>query len=317
MIVFHNKSARPRKNLEDRDMLGREKRMQGLDVKSLSINDMRDVNKFFEYLEYGLEKSLLVLKKTDQNNTALKSVNESLLKKNKQLEAKVARLEMGITDEPGSVDKGSSGRIESVGDKESNTPVGMSYDEAVAMMKGNTTEENSDEKESTKEEPAKEDTKDEVSNSKEEVKEEAPVETKEEDVSAEPKVKSVEFKWPELTKDELYSLMESIAKEKGYKVLPEQVNNADGKWFALGNESGRVYYSSTSNSLSFQAPDKKRYKNVDVPENLKKLGEDFMVLLIELTFTTYGLPKSFTIEKLKKHMSDEYLEGVFVRGNKD
>ena len=298
-------------------MLGREKRMQGLDVKSLSINDMRDVNKFFEYLEYGLEKSLLVLKKTDQNNTALKSVNESLLKKNKQLEAKVARLEMGITDEPGSVDKGSSGRIESVGDKESNTPVGMSYDEAVAMMKGNTTEENSDEKESTKEEPAKEDTKDEVSNSKEEVKEEAPVETKEEDVSAEPKVKSVEFKWPELTKDELYSLMESIAKEKGYKVLPEQVNNADGKWFALGNESGRVYYSSTSNSLSFQAPDKKRYKNVDVPENLKKLGEDFMVLLIELTFTTYGLPKSFTIEKLKKHMSDEYLEGVFVRGNKD
>lgn len=283
--------------------------MQGLDVKSLSINDMRDVNKFFEYLEYGLEKSLLVLKKTDQNNTALKSVNESLLKKNKQLEAKVARLDMGITDEPGSVDKGSSGRIESVADKESNTPVGMSYDEAVAMMKGNS------------DDTKKEDTKDEVSTPKEELKEEAPVEdkeeAKEEDVSAEPKVKSVEFKWPELSKDELYSLMESIAKEKGYKVLPEQVNNADGKWFALGNESGRVYYSSTSNSLSFQAPDKKRYKNVDVPENLKKLGEDFMVLLIELTFTTYGLPKSFTIEKLKKHMSDEYLEGVFVRGNKD
>lgn len=278
--------------------------MKGIDIKNLSINDMRDVNKFFEYLEYGLEKSLLVLKKTDQNNTALKSVNESLLKKNKQLEAKVARLEMGITDEPGSVDKGSSGRIESVGDKESNTPVGMSYDEAVSLMKG----EDTSEKEDIKEEPAK-DTKDEVSDSKEEVKEE--------DVSAEPKVKSVEFKWPELTKDELYSLMESIAKEKGYKVLPEQVNNADGKWFALGNESGRVYYSSTSNSLSFQAPDKKRYKNVDVPENLKKLGEDFMVLLIELTFTTYGLPKSFTIEKLKKHMSDEYLEGVFVRGNKD
>lgn len=279
--------------------------MKDFNLKSLSIKDMRDVGKFFDMMEYGLEKSLLVLKNTEQNNVALKSVNKSLLKENKQLEAKVARLEMVITDEPGSVNKGSSGRIESVGDKESNTPVGMSYDEAVAMMKG------SNEKESK--EDIKEDTKDEVSNS-EEVKEEA---TKEEDVSAEPKVKSVEFKWPELTKDELYSLMESIAKEKGYKVLPEQVNNADGKWFALGNESGRVYYSSTSNSLSFQAPDKKRYKNVDVPENLKKLGEDFMVLLIELTFTTYGLPKSFTIEKLKKHMSDEYLEGVFVRGNKD
>lgn len=284
--------------------------MKDFNLKSLSIKDMRDVGKFFDMMEYGLEKSLLVLKNTEQNNVALKSVNESLLKENKQLEAKVARLEMGITDEPGSVDKGSSGRIESVGDKESNTPVGMSYDEAVAMMKG------SDEKENTKEETTKKDTKDEVSDSKE-VKEEAPVEDKEEDVSAEPKVKSVEFKWPELSKDELYSLMESIAKEKGYKVLPEQVNNADGKWFALGNESGRVYYSSVSNSLSFQAPDKKRYKNVDVPENLKKLGEDFMVLLIELTFTTYGLPKSFTIEKLKKYMSDEYLEKVFIRGNKD
>ena len=285
--------------------------MKDFNLKSLSIKDMRDVSKFFDMMEYGLEKSLLVLKNTEQNNVALKSVNESLLKENKQLEAKVARLEMGITDEPGSVDKGSSGRIESVGEDKSSTPVGMSYDEAVAMMKGS-----EGEKEDTKEESAKEDTKDEVSNS-EEVKEESPAEDKEEDVSAEPKVKSVEFKWPELTKDELYSLMESIAKEKGYKVLPEQVNNADGKWFALGNESGRVYYSSTSNSLSFQAPDKKRYKNVDVPENLKKLGEDFMVLLIELTFTTYGLPKSFTIEKLKKHMSDEYLEGVFVRGNKD
>ena len=277
--------------------------MKDFNLKSLSIKDMRDVGKFFDMMEYGLEKSLLVLKNTEQNNVALKSVNESLLKENKQLEAKVARLEMGITDEPGSVDKGSSGRIESVGDKESNTPVGMSYDEAVAMMKGSN--------EDTKEE----DTKDEVSTPKEvkpEVKED-----KEEDVGVEPKVKSVEFKWPELTKDELYSLMESIAKEKGYKVLPEQVNNADGKWFALGNESGRVYYSSTSNSLSFQAPDKKRYKNVDVPESLKKLGEDFIVLLIELTFTTYGLPKSFTIEKLKKHMSDEYLEGVFIRGNKD
>ena len=295
-------------------MLGRENSMKDFNLKSLSIKDMRDVGKFFDMMEYGLEKSLLVLKNTEQNNVALKSVNESLLKENKQLEAKVARLEMGITDEPGSVDKGSSGRIESVGDKESNTPVGMSYDEAVAMMKGNTTEESNDEKEDIKEETTKEDTKDEVSNPKEEVKEEA---KEEEDVSAEPKVKSVEFKWPELTKDELYSLMESIAKDKGYKVLPEQVNNADGKWFALGNESGRVYYSSTSNSLSFQAPDKKRYKNVDVPENLKKLGEDFMVLLIELTFTVYGLPKSFTIEKLKKHMSDEYLEGVFVRGNKD
>ena len=283
--------------------------MKDFNLKSLSIKDMRDVGKFFDMMEHGLEKSLLVLKNTEQNNVALKSVNESLLKENKQLEAKVARLEMGITDEPGSVDKGSSGRIESVGDNVS-SPVGMSYDEAVAMMKGS-------EGESTKEETTKEDTKDEVSNPKEEVKEEVPVEDKEEDVSAEPKVKSVEFKWPELTKDELYSLMESIAKEKGYKVLPEQVNNADGKWFALGNESGRVYYSSTSNSLSFQAPDKKRYKNVDVPENLKKLGEDFMVLLIELTFTTYGLPKSFSIEKLKKHMSDEYLEGVFVRGNKD
>lgn len=282
--------------------------MKDFNLKSLSIKDMRDVGKFFDMMEYGLEKSLLVLKNTEQNNVALKSVNKSLLKENKQLEAKVARLEMGITDEPGSVDKGSSGRIESVGDKVS-SPVGMSYDEAVAMMKGNNT---SEEKEYTKE-TTKEDTKDEVSDSKE-VKEEA---KEEEDVSVEPKVKSVEFKWPELTKDELYSLMESIAKEKGYKVLPEQVNNADGKWFALGNESGRVYYSSTSNSLSFQAPDKKRYKNVDVPENLKKLGEDFMVLLIELTFTTYGLPKSFSIEKLKKHMSDEYLEGVFVRGNKD
>lgn len=296
-------------------MLGRENSMKDFNLKSLSIKDMRDVGKFFDMMEYGLEKSLLVLKNTEQNNVALKSVNESLLKENKQLEAKVARLEMGITDEPGSVDKGSSGRIESVGG-EANSPVGMSYDEAVAMMKGN-----SNEKEDTKEETTKEDTKDEVSNPKE-VKEEAPVEDKEEakeeeDVSAEPKVKSVEFKWPELTKDELFSLMESIAKEKGYKVFPEQVNNADGKWFALGNESGRVYYSSTSNSLSFQAPDKKRYKNVDVPENLKKLGEDFMVLLIELTFTVYGLPKSFTIEKLKKHMSDEYLEGVFVRGNKD
>lgn len=290
-------------------MLGRENSMKDFNLKSLSIKDMRDVGKFFDMMEYGLEKSLLVLKNTEQNNVALKSVNESLLKKNKQLEAKIARLEMGVTDEPGSVDKGSSGRIESVGEDKSSTPVGMSYDEAVAMMKGNNEEES---KETTKE-----DTKDEVSNPKE-VKEEAPVEEeKEEDVSAEPKVKSVEFKWPELTKDELYSLMESIAKEKGYKVLPEQVNNADGKWFALGNESGRVYYSSTSNSLSFQAPDKKRYKNVDVPENLKKLGEDFMVLLIELTFTTYGLPKSFSIEKLKKHMSDEYLEGVFVRGNKD
>lgn len=277
--------------------------MKDFNLKSLSIKDMRDVSKFFDMMEYGLEKSLLVLKNTEQNNVALKSVNESLLKENKQLEAKVARLEMGITDEPGSVDKGSSGRIESVGDK-SSTPVGMSYDEAVAMMKG------------SDDDTKKEDTKDEVSDPKE-VKEEDTKEDKEEDVSAEPKVKSVEFKWPELTKDELYSLMESIAKEKGYKVLPEQVNNADGKWFALGNESGRVYYSSTSNSLSFQAPDKKRYKNVDVPENLKKLGEDFMVLLIELTFTTYGLPKSFTIEKLKKHMSDEYLEGVFVRGNKD
>ena len=274
--------------------------MKDFNLKSLSIKDMRDVGKFFDMMEYGLEKSLLVLKNTEQNNVALKSVNESLLKENKQLEAKVARLEMGITDEPGSVDKGSSGRIESVGDKVS-SPVGMSYDEAVAMMKG------------SNEETKEEDIKDEVSNSKEVTKEEV----KEEDVSAEPKVKSVEFKWPELTKDELYSLMESIAKEKGYKVLPEQVNNADGKWFALGNESGRVYYSSVSNSLSFQAPDKKRYKNVDVPENLKKLGEDFMVLLIELTFTVYGLPKSFTIEKLKKHMSDEYLEGVFVRGNKD
>lgn len=284
--------------------------MKDFNLKSLSIKDMRDVGKFFDMMEYGLEKSLLVLKNTEQNNVALKSVNESLLKENKQLEAKVARLEMGITDEVGSVDKGSSGRIESVGDNKSSTPVGMSYDEAVAMMKG------SDAKEDTKEEATKEDTKDEVSNPKE-VKEEVPKEDKEEDVSAEPKVKSVEFKWPELTKDELYSLMESIAKEKGYKVLPEQVNNADGKWFALGNESGRVYYSSTSNSLSFQAPDKKRYKNVDVPESLKKLGEDFMVLLIELTFTVYGLPKSFTIEKLKKHMSDEYLEGVFVRGNKD
>lgn len=281
--------------------------MKDFNLKSLSIKDMRDVGKFFDMMEYGLEKSLLVLKNTEQNNVALKSVNESLLKENKQLEAKVARLEMGITDEPGSVDKGSSGRIENVGEDKSSTPVGMSYDEAVAMMKGS---------ESEKEETVKEDTKDKVSNPKE-VKAEAPVEDKEEDVSAEPKVKSVEFKWPELTKDELYSLMESIAKEKGYKVLPEQVNNADGKWFALGNESGRVYYSSTSNSLSFQAPDKKRYKNVDVPENLKKLGEDFIVLLIELTFTTYGLPKSFTIEKLKKHMSDEYLEGVFVRGNKD
>lgn len=279
--------------------------MKDFNLKSLSIKDMRDVGKFFDMMEYGLEKSLLVLKNTEQNNVALKSVNKSLLKENKQLEAKVARLEMGITDEPGSVDKGSSGRIENVGDKESNTPIGMSYDEAVAMMKG------------SNEETKEEDTKDEVSNAKEVTKGEAPVEDKEEDVSAEPKVKSVEFKWPELTKDELYSLMESIAKEKGYKVLPEQVNNADGKWFALGNESGRVYYSSTSNSLSFQAPDKKRYKNVDVPENLKKLGEDFMVLLIELTFTAYGLPKSFTIEKLKKHMSDEYLEGVFVRGNKD
>lgn len=294
-------------------MLGRENSMKDFNLKSLSIKDMRDVGKFFDMMEYGLEKSLLVLKNTEQNNVALKSVNESLLKENKQLEAKVARLEMGITDEPGSVDKGSSGRIESVGG-EANSPVGMSYDEAVAMMKGNTTEESNDEKEDIKEETTKEDTKDEVSNPKEEVKEEA---KEEEDVSAEPKVKSVEFKWPELTKDELYSLMESIAKDKGYKVLPEQVNNADGKWFALGNESGRVYYSSTSNSLSFQAPDKKRYKNVDVPENLKKLGEDFMVLLIELTFTVYGLPKSFTIEKLKKHMSDEYLEGVFVRGNKD
>ena len=268
--------------------------MKDFNLKSLSIKDMRDVGKFFDMMEYGLEKSLLVLKNTEQNNVALKSVNKSLLKENKQLESKVARLEMGITDEPGSVDKGSSGRIESVG-SEAKSPVGMSYDEAVAMMKGSEASgKGSNEKEDTKEE----------------VKEE-------EDVSAEPKVKSVEFKWPELTKDEIYSLMESIAKEKGYKVLPEQVNNADGKWFALGNESGRVYYSSTSNSLSFQAPDKKRYKNVDVPENLKKLGEDFMVLLIELTFTTYGLPKSFTIEKLKKHMSDEYLEGVFVRGNKD
>ena len=281
--------------------------MKDFNLKSLSIKDMRDVGKFFDMMEYGLEKSLLVLKNTEQNNVALKSVNESLLKENKQLEAKVARLEMGLTDEPGSVDKGSSGRIESVGEDKSSTPVGMSYDEAVAMMKGS---------EGGKED-TKEDTKDEVSDTKEVTKEEAPVEDKEEDVSAEPKVKSVEFKWPELTKDELYSLMESIAKEKGYKVLPEQVNNADGKWFALGNESGRVYYSSTSNSLSFQAPDKKRYKNVDVPENLKKLGEDFMVLLIELTFTVYGLPKSFSIEKLKKHMSDEYLEGVFVRGNKD
>ena len=307
MIVFHDKSARPRKNLEDRDMLGRENSMKDFNLKSLSIKDMRDVGKFFDMMEYGLEKSLLVLKNTEQNNVALKSVNESLLKENKQLEAKIARLEMGITDEPGSVDKGSSGRIESVGEDKSSTPVGMSYDEAVAMMKGS-----EGEKENTKEE----DTKDEVSGSKE-VKEEAPVKDKEEDVSAEPKVKSVEFKWPELSKDELYSLMESISKEKGYKVLPEQVNNADGKWFALGNESGRVYYSSTSNSLSFQAPDKKRYKNVDVPKNLKKLGEDFMVLLIELTFTTYGLPKSFTIEKLKKHMSDEYLEKVFIRGNKD
>lgn len=293
-------------------MLGRENSMKDFNLKSLSIKDMRDVGKFFDMMEYGLEKSLLVLKNTEQNNVALKSVNKSLLKENKQLEAKVARLEMGITDEPGSVDKGSSGRIESVGEDKSSTPVGMSYDEAVAMMKGS-----EGEKEDTKEKTTKEDIKDEVSNPKEEVKEEAPAEDKEEDVSAEPKVKSVEFKWPELTKDELYSLMESIAKEKGYKVLPEQVNNADGKWFALGNESGRVYYSSTSNSLSFQAPDKKRYKNVDVPENLKKLGEDFIVLLIELTFTTYGLPKSFTIEKLKKHMSDKYLEGVFVRGNKD
>lgn len=290
--------------------------MKDFNLKSLSIKDMRDVSKFFDMMEYGLEKSLLVLKNTEQNNVALKSVNESLLKENKQLEAKVARLESGITDEVGSVDKGSSGRIESVGDKESNTPVGMSYDEAVSLMKGNEVSgkgSESDEKEDTKEEPTKkEDTKDEVSNSKEvkDIKEE-------EDVSAEPKVKSVEFKWPELTKDELYSLMESIAKEKGYKVLPEQVNNADGKWFALGNDAGRVYYSSTSNSLSFQAPDKKRYKNVDVPEKLKKLGEDFMVLLIELTFTSYGLPKSFSIEKLKKHMSDEYLEKVFIRGNKD
>ena len=290
--------------------------MKDFNLKSLSIKDMRDVGKFFDMMEYGLEKSLLVLKNTEQNNVALKSVNESLLKENKQLEAKVARLEMGITDEPGSVDKGSSGRIESVVDKESNTPVGMSYDEAVAMMKGEDESKDEDTKEETTKDTKKEDTKDEVSNSKEEVKEDSK-EDKEEDVSAEPKVKSVEFKWPELTKDELYSLMESIAKEKGYKVLPEQVNNADGKWFALGNESGRVYYSSTSNSLSFQAPDKKRYKNVDVPENLKKLGEDFMVLLIELTFTTYGLPKSFSIEKLKKHMSDEYLEGVFIRGNKD
>lgn len=279
--------------------------MKDFNLKSLSIKDMRDVGKFFDMMEYGLEKSLLVLKNTEQNNVALKSVNESLLKENKQLEAKVARLEMGVTDEPGSVDKGSSGRIESVGEDKSSTPVGMSYDEAVAMMKG------------SDDDTKKEDTKDEVSNPKEEVKEDIKEEDKEEDVSAEPKVKSVEFKWPELTKDELYSLMESIAKEKGYKVLPEQVNNADGKWFALGNESGRVYYSSVSNSLSFQAPDKKRYKNVDVPESLKKLGEDFIVLLIELTFTTYGLPKSFSIEKLKKHMSDEYLEKVFIRGNKD
>lgn len=279
--------------------------MKDFNLKSLSIKDMRDVSKFFDMMEYGLEKSLLVLKNTEQNNVALKSVNKSLLKENKQLEAKVARLESGITDEVGTVDKGSSGRIESVGE-DKGTPVGMSYDEAVSLMKGD------NEEESKEKEDIKEDIKDEVSNSKE-VKEE----DKEEDVSAEPKVKSVEFKWPELTKDELYSLMESIAKEKGYKVLPEQVNNADGKWFALGNDAGRVYYSSTSNSLSFQAPDKKRYKNVDVPEKLKKLGEDFMVLLIELTFTTYGLPKSFSIEKLKKHMSDEYLEKVFIRGNKD
>lgn len=287
--------------------------MKDFNLKSLFIKDMRDVSKFFDMMEYGLEKSLLVLKNTEQNNVALKSVNESLLKENKQLEAKVARLESGITDEVGSVDKGSSGRIESVGEDKS-TPVGMSYDEAVSLMKGS---EDTNEKEDTKEETTKEDTKDKVSNPKEVKPEESKEDKVEEDVSAEPKVKSVEFKWPELTKDELYSLMETIAKEKGYKVLPEQVNNADGKWFALGNDAGRVYYSSTSNSLSFQAPDKKRYKNVDVPEKLKKLGEDFMVLLIELTFTTYGLPKSFSIEKLKKHMSDEYLEKVFIRGNKD
>lgn len=289
-------------------MLGRENSMKDFNLKSLSIKDMRDVSKFFDMMEYGLEKSLLVLKNTEQNNVALKSVNESLLKENKQLEAKVARLESGITDEVGSVDKGSSGRIESVGEDKSSTPVGMSYDEAVSLMKGNS------EEETTKEEVSAEKGTKESDSSKEGTKEEDKVE---EDVSAEPKVKSVEFKWPELTKDELYSLMESIAKEKGYKVLPEQVNNADGKWFALGNDAGRVYYSSTSNSLSFQAPDKKRYKNVDVPEKLKKLGEDFIVLLIELTFTTYGLPKSFSIEKLKKHMSDEYLEKVFIRGNKD
>lgn len=291
-------------------MLGRENSMKDFNLKSLSIKDMRDVSKFFDMMEYGLEKSLLVLKNTEQNNVALKSVNESLLKENKQLEAKVARLESGITDEVGSVDKGSSGRIESVAE-EAKSPVGMSYDEAVSLMKGSEASEEDTPKE--KEVSAEKGTK-ESNSSKDGTKEADKVE---EDVSAEPKVKSVEFKWPELTKDELYSLMESIAKEKGYKVLPEQVNNADGKWFALGNDAGRVYYSSTSNSLSFQAPDKKRYKNVDVPEKLKKLGEDFMVLLIELTFTTYGLPKSFSIEKLKKHMSDEYLEKVFIRGNKD
>ena len=46
--------------------------MKDFNLKSLSIKDMRDVGKFFDMMEYGLEKSLLVLKNTEQNNVALK-----------------------------------------------------------------------------------------------------------------------------------------------------------------------------------------------------------------------------------------------------
>lgn len=309
--------------------INKSKGMKDLDLRLLSIKDTQDVAKFIRAIEYGLPKVTAVLKRVEASNVALRSVNQSIMKKNQMLES-------GQKVSDALQDKGESGLVESV-EEVSDTPaqtsgydapLQISQEEALAAMREaraslvELTQEEMDgaeevevieDEEVSLEEDFVEKEEVEVLDEEtvaaiEEVADEEPLD--EEPLNEEP-VKEVSMQWPRVSRQFLFDGLADIqSKTPGV----EKLFNKDGKWYGLVDADGNgVYFAIATFSMMYLAPDKSRFKAIDAPAKLKELGEENKEFLIELAFTAFKTPKTFSFDRIKKHLSDEYLEKVFER----
>lgn len=308
--------------------INKSKGMKDLDLRLLSIKDTQDVAKFIRAIEYGLPKVTAVLKRVEASNVALRSVNQSIMKKNQMLES-------GQKVSDALQDRGESGLVESVEEVSDapeqtsgyDAPLQISQEEALAAMREaqvspiELTQEEMDEAEeveviedeevSLEEEFVEKEEVEVLDDTEEEIEEVIEEEPLDEETLNEEPVKEVSMQWPRVSRQFLFDGLADIqSKTPGV----EKLFNKDGKWYGLVDADGNgVYFAIATFSMMYLAPDKSRFKAVDAPAKLKELGEENKEFLIELAFTAFKTPKTFSFDRIKKHLSDEYLEKVFER----